>query len=148
MSAMKKTTSVLVAVLVAMVTLGVAASPTAEAAGPNETTFVTLVSQGNDAECPSGSVEDNNGQCRKPVADINVCPKGALGVPGGCYIFVDKVESRTGQMTCRPGSVEDNKGNCRKPVADVIVCPKGVLGVPGGCYIFVAKVLPKVLRAN
>ncbi len=148
MSAMKKTTAVFVAVLLATVTLGVAASPTAEAAGPNEATFATPAPQGNDAECPSGSVEDNIGKCRKPVADVIVCPEGALGVPGACYIFVDKVESKTGKMVCRPGSVEDSKGYCRKPVANVIVCPKGALGVPGGCYIIVAKVLPKVLKAN
>ena len=45
----------------------------------------------NGLECPSTAIEDIYGQCRQPVADVTVCPKGTLGVPGGCYIVVDKV---------------------------------------------------------
>ena len=44
--------------------------------------------------CPTGSFEDNSHQCRKPIADAVSCPKGALGVPGACYVFVPKVPSK------------------------------------------------------
>jgi|GEM_PF-5498791 len=83
MSALKKITAVLIAVLVVTATVGLVASPAADAR------------PGAGTECPSGSIEDNKGMCRKPVADAHVCPKGTLGAPGGCYIFVPKVMKKT-----------------------------------------------------
>lgn len=45
---------------------------------------------------------------------IPTCPIGALGVPGGCYVFVDR--ERSGQ--CPSGSYDAGEKQCRKPVAD------------------------------
>ena len=133
MSTLKKYTAVVVATFALMFALKLVGGATAEAT-PG---FV----------CPTGSIEDNNGKCRKPVADAVACPEWAEGVPGACYIFVDSVEDRSGK-TCRPGSVQDNDGKCRKPVANAIVCPDGAYGVPGACYVFVPKVATKLALAT
>jgi len=149
MNALKKITAAFLAVLVATATLAMVASPTAESA-PLEYQITTQApgGGGNSSECPTGSIEDNKGKCRKPIADAVVCPKGALGVPYACYVFVDKVPSRVGPDVCPTGSIEDNKGDCRKPVANTTICPEGTLGAPGACYIFVPKVMKKTFKAN
>lgn len=126
---LKKSVALLLGVVLALTTLAAISAPTAEAAPWT---------------CPAGSFEDQAGKCRVPVADDTACPKKALGVPGGCYVFVDYVESKRGAKQCPVGSVEATDG-CRKPVADVVICPEGSLGVPGACYIVVPKVAGKTL---
>jgi len=148
MSTLKKMTAAVLALLVMAVAFGLVASPNADAKPAQFQIVQTPGGGGNNAQCPAGSVEDMNGQCRVPVADAVQCPKGTLGVPWACYIFVDKVKSRVGADTCPVGSFEDDRGNCRQPVAHEVVCPKFALGVPGACYIVVPKVMPKVLKAG
>lgn len=130
MNVFKKTAALLVSLLLVLTTLTALSAPTADAAP---------------WECPAGSFEDGNGKCRVPVADTVACPEKALGVPGGCYVFVEADESEPGEPRCPIGSFEDGKGKCRMPVADEVVCPKGALGVPGACYVFVAKVSGKTI---
>ena len=124
MTALAKVAVVFSIVILGMTTLTVVAAPPAAAAP---------------GECPVGSFEDAAGLCRKPVADATACPEGAEGVPGGCYVVVDRSYSRHGRWGCPLGSFETASGECRKPVADVQVCPVDALGVPGGCYVFVPR---------
>ena len=124
MTTLKKTCAATIALLLAMMTVTLVASPSADAGwSPSDLGVATTYGGGSQAECPSGSFEDMHGKCRKPVADAVGCPDGALGVPGACYIFVKKEITKTG-WACPTGSVEDNKGKCRKPVANAVTCPE------------------------
>ncbi len=81
------------------------AAPSAEARTTDQGTSDTIV------------VRTTNGGDTKPS-----CPKGALGVPGACYVFVSKDLVLTfddvWMYVCPSGSIEDNNSQCRKPVAD------------------------------
>ena len=126
---LKKSVSLLLGVVLALTTMAAVSTPTAEAAP---------------WACPAGSFEDGVGKCRMPVANDTACPEKALGVPGGCYVFVEARESERSAKLCPAGSFAAADG-CRMPVADVVVCPAGTYGVPWACYVVVSKVPSKML---
>jgi len=106
-------------------------------------------------ECPVGSVEDNNGDCRRPVGDapptyfcadplaalngqvcvftagfVQECPAGFELADAQCVRYSLPIISPPG---CPVGSLEAENGECRKPVADVVTasCTEGVLTAEG-----------------